>query len=137
MTLTPLNPLADVVSGQYERWVYPEPIRDLPAWLAGNWQWFDPSHAHRLDSVPLFRYRCGLEAEKMFRPGWSTPLSPKQLAFAQLMDGRRTIREIITAATSGPAHASRSPADLQRFTRSLCASLVNRDFLAIRLPPWA
>jgi SAM-dependent methyltransferase len=42
------NPLADVVSGQYETWVYPEPIRDLPAWLAGNWQWFDPSHAHRM-----------------------------------------------------------------------------------------
>lgn len=42
------HPLADVVSGQYEKWVYPEPIRDLPAWLAGNWQWFDPSHAHRL-----------------------------------------------------------------------------------------
>jgi len=42
------DPLADVVSGHYERWVYPEPIQDLPAWLAGNWQWFDPSHAHRL-----------------------------------------------------------------------------------------
>jgi SAM-dependent methyltransferase len=28
--------------------MYPEPIRDLPAWLAGNWQWFDPSHAHRM-----------------------------------------------------------------------------------------
>lgn len=42
------NPLADVVTGQYEKWVYPEPIRDLPAWLAGNWQWFDPSHAHRM-----------------------------------------------------------------------------------------
>ena len=32
------NPLADVVSAQYETWVYPEPIRDLPAWLANNWQ---------------------------------------------------------------------------------------------------
>jgi SAM-dependent methyltransferase len=42
------NPLSDVVSNQYEAWVYPEPIRDLPGWLAGNWQWFDPSHAHRL-----------------------------------------------------------------------------------------
>ena len=42
------NPLADVVSGQYSKWVYPEPIVDLPAWLAGNWQWFDPSHAHRM-----------------------------------------------------------------------------------------
>ena len=42
------SPLSDVVSGQYERWMYPEPIRDIPAWLVSNWQWFDPSHAHRL-----------------------------------------------------------------------------------------
>lgn len=44
----PVHPLSDVVAGQYEKWVYPEPIKDLPAWLASNWQWFDPSHAHRL-----------------------------------------------------------------------------------------
>jgi SAM-dependent methyltransferase len=44
----PDSPLADVVSSQYSKWVYPEPIRDLPGWLAGNWQWFDPSHAHRM-----------------------------------------------------------------------------------------
>lgn len=42
------DPLGDVVSQQYESWVYPTPIEDLDAWLAGNWQWFDPSHAHRL-----------------------------------------------------------------------------------------
>ncbi len=42
------SPLTDVVSGQYQKWVYPEPIVDLTAWLAGNWQWFDPSHAHRM-----------------------------------------------------------------------------------------
>ena len=27
------DPLADAVSRQYERWVYPEPIEDLPGWL--------------------------------------------------------------------------------------------------------
>ena len=42
------DPLADVVSGQYEKWAYPEPIRDIPAWLEGNWQWADPSHSHLL-----------------------------------------------------------------------------------------
>lgn len=42
------GPLDDVVSQQYERWMYPAPISDLPAWSANNWQWFDPSHAHRL-----------------------------------------------------------------------------------------
>jgi SAM-dependent methyltransferase len=44
----PSDPLADDVARQYERWVYPEPIVDLPAWLEDNWQWFDPSHSHRV-----------------------------------------------------------------------------------------
>lgn len=42
------GPLCDVVSSQYERWMYPQPIVDLPDWLNENWQWFDPSHASRL-----------------------------------------------------------------------------------------
>ncbi len=42
------DPQADVVSRQYERYRYPQPIQNLEAWLAGNWQWFDPSHAHRM-----------------------------------------------------------------------------------------
>ena len=40
------SPLFDIVSSQYERWMYPEPILDIGKWLIGNWQWFDPSHAH-------------------------------------------------------------------------------------------
>lgn len=54
------TPLKDVVSSQYARWMYPEPIVDLPAWLANNWQWFDPSHAHRL-LWPDQDYRAGLD----------------------------------------------------------------------------
>src|SRR5271155_580552 len=42
------NPPADVVARQYERYRYPQPIQDLEAWLANNWEWFDPSHAHRV-----------------------------------------------------------------------------------------
>jgi SAM-dependent methyltransferase len=42
------NPRADAVSRQYERYRYPKPIPDLEVWLANNWQWFDPSHAHRI-----------------------------------------------------------------------------------------
>lgn len=42
------DPRTDVVARQYERYRYPEPIPDLVAWLANNWQWFDPSHAHRI-----------------------------------------------------------------------------------------
>jgi SAM-dependent methyltransferase len=39
---------SDIVSDQYTRWPYPAPIEDLPGWLEANWEWFDPSHAHRL-----------------------------------------------------------------------------------------
>jgi SAM-dependent methyltransferase len=42
------DPRADVVSRQYERYRYPQPIQDLERWLVGNWQWPDPSHAHRI-----------------------------------------------------------------------------------------
>ena len=42
------SPRADVVVKQYEKWQYPEPIQNLEAWLAESWQWFDPSHAHRI-----------------------------------------------------------------------------------------
>jgi SAM-dependent methyltransferase len=42
------DPRADVVARQYERWRYPQPIQDVGGWLRTNWEWFDPSHAHRL-----------------------------------------------------------------------------------------
>lgn len=42
------SPLSDVVSDQYERWMYPQPILDIGEWLISNWQWFDPSHAQRV-----------------------------------------------------------------------------------------
>ena len=42
------SPRADVVARQYEKWQYPEPIKNLETWLSNNWQWFDPSHAHRI-----------------------------------------------------------------------------------------
>lgn len=55
-----LDPLADVVTHQYEQWVYPAPIWDLPAWLESSWQWFDPSHAQRM-LWPDRDYRAGMD----------------------------------------------------------------------------
>ncbi|OBA76910.1 hypothetical protein A5641_20420 [Mycobacterium sp. 1554424.7] len=42
------DPRADVVSHQYERWRYPQPIQDLDALPDGVWYWFDPSDFHRI-----------------------------------------------------------------------------------------
>ncbi|BBX73290.1 SAM-dependent methyltransferase [Mycobacterium shinjukuense] len=42
------DPRADVVSRQYQRWMYPHPIADLAAWTSANWEWFDPAYSHRI-----------------------------------------------------------------------------------------
>ena len=54
------HPRADVISRQYERWTYPEPIQDLDVWLENNWQWYDPVHAHRM-LWPDRGYRADLD----------------------------------------------------------------------------
>ena len=42
------DPRADVVSRQYERWRYPQPITDLTQLPDGIWHWYDPTHFHRI-----------------------------------------------------------------------------------------
>jgi SAM-dependent methyltransferase len=42
------DPRADVVTRQYERYRYPQPIQDLEVWMRSNWEWYDPSHAYRV-----------------------------------------------------------------------------------------
>jgi SAM-dependent methyltransferase len=42
------DPRNDVVARQYQQWLYPAPIRDLAEWSAGNFEWIDPVHAHRI-----------------------------------------------------------------------------------------
>ena len=54
-----VDPHSDVVVDQYERWVYPEPITDLPLWLTSNWQWFDPSHDYHM-LWPSGQYEPGM-----------------------------------------------------------------------------
>jgi hypothetical protein len=61
------SPLADVVFSQYDRWTYPQPILDLRGWLASNWQWFDPSHAHRMFR-PDRDHRPGMNRRRRLRP---------------------------------------------------------------------
>ncbi|MFV0496247.1 class I SAM-dependent methyltransferase [Mycobacterium sp.] len=50
----------DVVSEQYEKWTYPDPIHDIGEWVGTNWQWFDPIHAY-LQFWPDRPYRPDLD----------------------------------------------------------------------------
>ena len=54
------DPKSDVINRQYEKWRYPEPIIDIPEWLEGHWQLFDPSHAHPI-LWPDRGYRKGMD----------------------------------------------------------------------------
>ncbi|NDJ91721.1 class I SAM-dependent methyltransferase [Mycolicibacter kumamotonensis] len=93
----------------------------------------DFSTPDSLDYVPLFRFKCGLNGNEIFRPGWRMPLNPAQLPFVQSIDGRRSIREIAAnlAQAGGPTRAS--AADLEKFGRRLFQSLWRLDFVAMDL----
>jgi hypothetical protein len=54
----------------------------------------DFSAKEALDYVPVMRTRSGVSGNEVVMPNGRMPLSAVQLPFVQLVDGRRTIREI-------------------------------------------
>ena len=42
------SPFTDVVSREYERWAYPQPIDDVEAWVQTHHEQFDPFVSHRV-----------------------------------------------------------------------------------------
>ncbi|OBG47469.1 hypothetical protein A5672_06870 [Mycobacterium alsense] len=87
-----------------------------------------------LDYVPMFRMRCGLSGNEIFRTDWRMALNAAQLPFAQRVDGRRTIRDIAGSVAQAGASPRASSADVETFARKLFQSLWRLDFLAMGLP---
>jgi hypothetical protein len=85
--------------------------------------------------VPSLRYRCGLNGNQITRCDWSTSLTPVQSALLQQMDGRRTIREIVAAATESGAIPPQNLAEVEQFAKALFQSLWQLDFVAMGLRP--
>jgi hypothetical protein len=88
-----------------------------------------------LEAVPHFRHRCGLDGTTVYRYDWRLPLEPLQATFVGLVDGRRTLREIVAQAAQEPAAAGHDPQRLATLARTLFQSLVNRDFVVLGLAP--
>ncbi len=86
-----------------------------------------------LDYVPMMRMRCGLDGSEIYRPDWRTALNAAQLPFVQLIDGRRTIREIAASVAQGPGSRRGDAADVEKFARKLFQGLWRLDFLAMGL----
>ena len=86
-----------------------------------------------LDFVPSFRHRCGLSGNELSRHNWTTTLDAAQGVLAGQVDGRRTIREIITAASQRGALPQGSQADHEQFAKTFFQSLWRLDFVAMGL----
>jgi SAM-dependent methyltransferase len=93
----------------------------------------DFSTVAAFDYVPVLRTHCGVSGDEAVWPGGRIRLNQAQLAFAQNVDGRRTIREIAASIAQQPASAGVSATQLEEFGRKLFQSLWRLDFVAMAL----
>lgn len=74
-----------------------------------------------------------MRGQEIDRPGWSLRLSPTHLAFAQLVDGERTIGEIAERVTQTGVVARADQAELEAIGLELFEGLWRMDFIAVDL----
>jgi hypothetical protein len=84
------------------------------------------------DYVPMMRLRCGLSGTEIVKPGGRFVLNAAQLPLVQLVDGRRTIREIAQCVLDNGARRG-AVTEVEKFGRKLFQSLWRLDFLAMGL----
>ena len=94
----------------------------------------DFSAEDALDYVPVMRTGSGVSGNEVVMPHGRMPLSAVQLPFVQLVDGRRTIREIAGRAAR---HCSSqvAVADLETLARNVFQNFWRLDLLAMALTP--
>jgi SAM-dependent methyltransferase len=93
----------------------------------------DFAAGNALDYVPLMRLRCGVSGQEIFRPGWRITLDPTHLAFAQHVDGERTIRDIAERVAQSGVLSPANQAELEYIGLELFEGLWRMDFIAIDL----
>jgi SAM-dependent methyltransferase len=95
----------------------------------------DFSRPESLDYIPQMRIGCRLTGTEISQPKGNIRLNAIQSAFAQNVDGRRTIREISACVGQGGPWPVDSGADLEQFGREFFESLWRVDMLAMALKP--
>jgi SAM-dependent methyltransferase len=94
----------------------------------------DFSTAETLDYVPIIRSSCRLSGgDIILSRGSIFGLTPAQLPFVQLVDGRRTIREITERVAQRRDASPGNAAERENFARKVFQSLWRLDFLAMAL----
>jgi hypothetical protein len=93
----------------------------------------DFSAADATDYVPAMRFRCGINGQELYRPGWGIRLNPTHLAFMQHVNGERTIRQIAERVAQSGVLARAEQAELEYIGLELFEGLWRLDFIAIDL----
>ena len=83
---------------------------------------------------PSFRYRCGLQGNSLKRPNGLSELVPAHLFVLRLIDGRRTIEQIIRECASVLGALQGIPAERHQFVLQLLEHLRELDVLQFELP---
>ncbi len=95
----------------------------------------DFSSAEALGYIPVIRAFCAVSGGAIVMPHGKVPLRAVQMPFIQLVDGRRTIREIV-ALVARNGTPNRRAADVENLARNVFQDLWRLDFLAMaRNPP--
>jgi hypothetical protein len=81
----------------------------------------------------MLRLRCGIRGDEIYRPGWTVRLDPTHLAFAQHVDGDRSIREIAERVALSGVLASTDQAALEYTGLELFEELWRMDFVGMDL----
>ena len=85
------------------------------------------------DYVPLWRMRTGIAGDRVFRPGWTIEINPTHQAFARLVDGERSIRQIATQVAQSGVIGDTDQAASAVIARELFEQLWRLDFVAVDL----
>lgn len=85
-----------------------------------------------LSYIPHYRYRCGFDGQAIYKPNWKLDLGPAQAALVSVIDGQRTIAEILATARD-LVTAVPEIKDPGLFARELFRSLWQTDYLAFEI----
>ena len=86
-----------------------------------------------LDYVPSLRHRCSLRGAQICRHDWCMNLDPSQVALAELVDGRRSIRDIAALAQAAGGYSAQSLAAFEKLVQKQFGVFWQLDFMAMAL----
>ena len=83
--------------------------------------------------VPSFRYRCGVDGNEVFRPGWKMTLDHTSLVLVRKVNGQKTIKEMLVEGSQEGPFAAHPRKVREKYVRDVFQALWQLDFVSMRL----